>query len=70
MRSKSWMRKVGPTTLCLTKLERTIYIDPTEYKPDVTTDGYHIITFASERGGCFTPEFWSSSQGDELTFCW
>ncbi|KAL1957919.1 hypothetical protein VTO42DRAFT_5311 [Malbranchea cinnamomea] len=49
MRSPSWMRRMGPTTLYLWKLQRTIYIDPSEYRPQVTPDGYHVITFASER---------------------
>lgn len=41
---------MGPRVLYLSKLQRTIYIDSSEYRPEVTADGYQVITFASELG--------------------
>jgi hypothetical protein len=44
------MIQAGPKKLYLAGLQRTIYIDPETYKPEITTQGYHVINFATEIG--------------------
>ncbi|KAK2868051.1 hypothetical protein FQN49_003202 [Arthroderma sp. PD_2] len=44
---RSWMRHVEQEVIYLTKLQPTVFINPDEYRPSITSRGEHIITFTS-----------------------
>ncbi|KAI1933662.1 hypothetical protein LOZ65_000298 [Ophidiomyces ophidiicola] len=47
LKKKNWMRRSG-TKIYLSKLQRVIFIDSSDYSPQITREGEHVLSFTSE----------------------
>ncbi|KAI1947913.1 hypothetical protein LOZ39_002322 [Ophidiomyces ophidiicola] len=47
LKKKNWMRRSG-NKIYLSKLQRVIFIDSSDYSPQITREGEHVLSFTSE----------------------